>query len=290
MKRTAVAMAFLVLMVPACGGGPEDDGDSSGDTGVLEAPDSTETASMQEQDTGQEPAAPEPLYPEGKLDPAEVTADTPVGAAALYEAFFAWDGLEVTLQGYPGIFYGDSMTIEDEVALVGTPGGDQELATFAFDSVQGVPVGGDRLLTVRGTVDYYWTGDLMLTGASLVQGAEEAAPGTATSPYACNGTTPIPVAEFHELFNTWIGRRVVVEGYYHSTTTSTTDYGVTVRVDLAGSGDIYTKYVACEMTGAIPETSDSAMVASRDGVRIRGTIAGESFGLVGLEDCVLVNR
>lgn len=308
MMRTSVATAFLVLMtLAACGGTPGENEGAPGDTEVLETPDSTETGhgpetgpaqeqgsghdnAVPEQDAGDEHAGPEPLYPEGTLDPSSVTPDSPVGAAALFEAYFAWDGRQVTLQGYPDIFYGDSMTVEDEVALVAVPGDDLELATFTFDSLQGFKVGRDQLLTIRGTVDYYWTGDLMLTGAEFVEGAEEAAPGAGTSPYAYDGTTPLPVAEFHELFNTWIGRRVLVEGYYHSTTTSTTDYGVTVRVDLAEPGDIYSKYVACEMTGAIPEGSDSALVASRDGVRIRGTVAGESFGMAGLEDCVLVNR
>lgn len=280
---TAVLVAVLVLSL-ACGGEGEETGDIVADESVT--PDevvTVDTSAVAE-------AAPPPLYPEGTLDPDLITPDTPVRAGALYQAYFAWDGMRVTLQGYPDIMYSDSMTVEDEIRLVEVPGGDDELATFSFTEPPGIPVREDQLVTVSGTVDYYWTGELRLADASMVEGAPEVPAGIPTSPYVCDAGTPVPVGDFHRVYSTWIGREVTVEGYYHSTTTSTTDYGVTVRVDLAEPDDIYTKYVACEMTGEIPEGSDSLLVSERDGVRIRGTVTGESFGMVGLEDCVLLNR
>ena len=71
-----------------------------------------------------------------------------------------------------------------------------------------------------------------------------------------------------------------------STTTSTTDYGVTIRVDLGDPDDIYAKYVGCEMISEPPE----ALADDRYGVQIRGTIVGESFDMVALEECELLNR
>jgi hypothetical protein len=281
LSAALVAALFLCL---ACGGeGEETSGAVTGDTVTMDENVTEDTSEVVE-------PAPPPLYPEGTLDPDLITPDTPVSAAALYQAYFAWDGMQVTLQGYPDIMYSDSMTVEDELRLVDVPGGDDELATFTFTEPQGIPVREDQLVTVRGTVDYYWTGELRLTDAFMVEGAPEVSPGVLTSPYVCDPETPVPVGDFHDVFSAWIGREVTVEGYYHSTTTSTTDYGVTVRIDLAEPGDIYTKYVACEMTGEIPEDSDSLLVEERDGVRIRGTVTGESFGMVGLENCVLVNR
>ena len=53
------------------------------------------------------------LYPEGTLDPSLVTADVPVACRALFNAFYAWDGQTVVIQGYPFVHYGDSTTIED---------------------------------------------------------------------------------------------------------------------------------------------------------------------------------
>lgn len=286
MRTAALLLMAVVMILAACGGGSEEPARVPEGDGGQEIPDSTVT----EPDQVTEPDVPAPLYPEGTLDPSAVTAETPVSASALYHAYYIWDGRTVVLQGYPDVMYGDSMIVEDELSLVEAPGGDEELATFTFPEVQNVPVREDQLVTVRGTVDYYWTGDLYLIDAEFVEGAEEIASGVETSPYVYDGASPLPVADFYQLFNVWSGRELLVEGYYHSTTTSTTDYGVTIRVDLAEPDDIYTKYVACEMAGEIPAQSESLMVENRDGVRIRGTVAGESFSMVGLEDCVLVNR
>jgi hypothetical protein len=60
--------------------------------------------------------------------------------------------------------------------------------------------------------------------------------------------------------------------------------------DLAHPDDIYSKFVACEMLEEIPAESNENMLNNRDGVQIRGTIAGESFNMVGLEGCTLLNR
>ena len=60
-------------------------------------------------------------------------------------------------------------------------------------------------------------------------------------------------------------------------------------MDLAHPEDTYTKYVGCEMAEPIPEETESLMVANRAGVRIMGTVAGESFGNVALENCVIVS-
>ena len=96
--------------------------------------------------------------------------------------------------------------------------------------------------------------------------------------------------QFNEMFNVWIGKEVTVQGHYHSSTTSTTDYGTTIRMDLTHPEDTYTKLVACEMLEPLSAVSGSLIVADRDGVQIRGTIEGETFGVVTLEGCTLLNR
>lgn len=230
-----------------------------------------------------------PLYPEGTLDPAVITADMPIAASSLYEAYFAWNGMQVTLAGYPFIWYGDSTVIEGEIRLVADPESTDELATAFFTEPLNRTVLRGEILAVQGTVEMTWTGDIEITDAVIVDPPAVIEP-VETSPWACDGTTPIPVDQFFELFNVWMGKEVTVEGYYHSTTTSVTDYGTTIRVDLAHSDDTYTKYVACKMAAEIPASSDESMVNNREGVRIMGTITGESFDMVCLEGCTLVNR
>ncbi|MBN1435405.1 hypothetical protein JW921_11650 [Candidatus Fermentibacterales bacterium] len=269
----AAGSILLISVLPGCG---EESGETPAQGDTVQ-PDTTPVVEVA------------PLYPEGTLNPDEVTADTPVGAAALYEAFYAWDGMQVTVAGYPSIWYGDSMVVESELDLVMDPEAAEELLTATFAEPLEISVHRGELIAVRGTAELSWTGDIEITGAVLVDPPAALEP-VETSPYAYDGEAPIPVDQFAEMFNAWMGREVTVEGHYHSTTTSVTDYGTTIRVDLSDPVDTYTKYVACEMASEIPPASDSALVADRDGVLIRGTIAGESFDVVGLEGCVLVNR
>jgi len=288
MKKYLPILLIIGLLLPGCGGGEEastdtenvtsDDAGSTGGDNIaaVEAPEET---------------PPPPLYPEGTLDPSVISSETPVDAAALFEAYFAWDGKQVVLQGYPYIPYGaDTMILEDDVELITEPGSSERLATLTFTDPAGIIVKADQPITASGTVDYYWTGDIEIIDCEMLEDVSAAEPGLVTSPWVYDGTTPILVAEFYDMFNVWMGREIIVDGYYHSTTTSTTDYGVTIRVDLSHPDDTYTKFVACEMVGEIPEAVDSNMVENREGTRIRGTVAGESFSMVGLENCELINR
>lgn len=281
-----LCVAILALMA-GCG----DSGEATEAGGEQPAEESEEQPVAEAEEGEEAPVEEEEvvLYPEGTLDPSLVTPETPVTAWALNEAFFAWDSTEVTVAGYPYIFYGDSTTIEDEIALTAAPGSEEELVTVVFATPPNVTVAGDQIIACKGVGVLSWTGEVEVGDAEMAE-APASLEQVETSPYAYDGETPIPAEQLAELYNTWIGREVTVEGYYHSTTTSTTDYGTTIRVDLAHPEDTYTKYAGCEMAGEIPAETGSLMVANRDGVRLRGVISGESFGRIGLENCVVTNR
>jgi hypothetical protein len=276
-----VFSVLLALSLPGCGEG-EDSEPTETTEDVAEEIADEETV---EEDVVEEV----PLYPEGTVDPSTVTPGTVVSASALYDSYFAWNGKQVTVAAYPYIWYGDSTVVEDDLDLVADPESTDGLATAVFAEPPNVSVVKGELLVVTGTLERSWTGDIEITGAAMLEAPEQMV-AVETSPYSYDGTTPIPVDELYEMVTAWDGKEVVVEGYYHSTTTSTTDYGTTVRVDLAHPDDIYTKYVACEMTAEIPEESESMLVSNREGVQVRGAVAGESFDMVGLEGCTLVNR
>ena len=285
MKQIAAIFLITGLLLTACGGGED----------PASQPDGTNSqAGSEEQDVTIEETpvetAPPPLYPEGTLDPSMITADTPVSAAALYESYYAWDGKKITLEGYPRISYIDTMIVEDKLELVAEPGDREALATFAFTDFPGITVRSDQLVTVSGTIEYYWTGDLKPIDGVIIEDASAAQSGLATSPYVYDGDTPILVGEFFDMFNVWLGREVIVEGYYHSTTTSSSSYGSSVRVDLSDPNDTYSKYVACEMMEEIPEETNAIMTDNRAGTQISGTVDDESFSMVGLVNCQLVNR
>lgn len=283
--RVLVAAVLALALLAACGGSgePAETGSDEGSAEVGEQTDS-EVADNEVVEEVEEEVV---LYPEGTLDPNAVTAETVVAASALDEAYFAWDSVEVTVAGYPYIFYGDSTTIEAEITLTPTPESEEELVTVLFSTPPGVTVAGDQIVAARGTGVRSWTGGVEVGEAELVDPPESLAE-VETSPYAYDGA-PIPAGQLAELYATWEGREVAVSGRYHSTTTSTTDYGTTIRVDLSSPEDTYTKYAGCEMASEIPAATESLMLADRDAVVIRGTVAGESFGRISLEGCEIVS-
>jgi hypothetical protein len=278
---TAVLAMFVMLLAAGCGQSEPAEGTETADS--LAAGDVVvDTAAVVEVEVV--------LYPEGTLDPSMITPDRPVSAVALYNAYFAWNGKPVTVVGFPYIPYmRDTLSVETDLELIIDPASDERLASVTFAAPVNAIVNKGDLLAVSGTVEMSWTGDLEIIDAVMAP-APASFERIVTSPYAYDGVTPIPVDQLAEMVFALIGKEVTVEGYYNSTTTSTTDYGVTVRVDLADISDDWTKLVGCEMAGEIPAASDTAMSMNREGVQIRGTVTTESFDMVGLEGCVLVNR
>lgn len=281
MKRVLLILSGL-LLAAACGGGEAPAEDSAQEAG--EAVTEEVTGDVAEVVEVVEEVVP---YPEGTIDPSAVEPGTVITAVALNSSFFAWEGMEITLSGYPYIWYGDSSIVEDELRLVIEPESTDELARGNFDDNSGEVVYRGEIIALRGTFEAGFFGP-ELNGAQFVDSPDNLE-WIETSPYIYDGE-PIPVDQFSSIYNPWEGMEVVVEGYYHSTTTSTLDSGVIVRVDLSSPEDTYTKLVACEMAEEISEAVNEAMVANRAGVQIRGTIVDESFNMVGLENCVVVNR
>lgn len=282
-----ICLTIAALMTAACGGSGEDAveaADGTGETDVavtdgIEVPD--EEVPVVEEVV---------LYPEGTLDPALVTPETPVSARALHEAYFAWNDRLITITAYPYIPYGgESLLVETKLELISEPGSSERLGTANFVEPPGMTVRSGELVALTGLAEVTWPGDLVMNEVIFVTPPAELVP-LETSPWAYDGAAPIPVDQMYAMFHAWKDREVIVEGHYHSTTTSTTSYGTTIRVDLSDPDDTYTKYVACEMAAEIPADSDSLLAADRDGVLIRGTITGQMFDSVELEGCELLNR
>lgn len=271
-KETLLILLFSLLLIAACGGG-EAPAAETADQEVINEP----------VDIAEEPV----LYPEGTIDPSAVETGAVIAATDLNSSFYAWEGQEITLAAYPYIWYGDSTVVETELKLVLEPESTDDLARVNFDETQDRFVYRGEIIAVSGTFEAKWFG-AELNSARFVDPPEDLQ-WIETSPYVYQGE-PIPVDQCSALFNPWTGREVVVEGYYNSTTTSTTDYGVTIRVDLSDPDNTGNKLVACEMAEEIPEETAAAMSDNRNGVQIRGTVADESFNMVGLENCVVVNR
>ncbi len=230
-----------------------------------------------------------PLYPEGTLDPNMISADEPISAVALYNSFYAWEEKIVTLQGYPYVFYGDSITIEDELELVAAFEDREVLATFTFLEPLNLTIPADGIITVSGIIEYDSFGYLELNEGQIITEVLPLVSIEEVSPYSYDGVSPIGVLDFYELFNIWLDKEVTVDGYYSSTTSSTLSSGVVVRIDLADP-ESRSKCVACEMSSELSEEVKAVMSENRPNTQICGVVEGESFNIVGLVNCELVNR
>ncbi len=281
MKNFAL-IPVLILLAMACGGNeaPAEDPEVTTTDEVTE--EATEEV-VEVADIPEEVA----MYPEGTLDPSTVTPDQVISAGELSAAYFAWEEREVTIAGYPSIWYGDSMVVEDELGLVMDPDSDDDLLVGNFDPNSDEVVYKGEIVAIRGILEDSWSGP-ELNSAVIVEAPANLEP-VETSCWIYDGEA-IPADQFIDMYNVWIGMEVTVEGYYSSTTTSTLDDSVVIRVDLGSNDDHYNKAAACEFAGEISEEVAEAMSANRDMVQIRGTISGESFNAVGLENCVIVNR
>ena len=83
----------------------------------------------------------------------------------------------------------------------------------------------------------------------------------------------------------WEGKEISIIGDYYMTTTSTTSYGKTIRVDLKNSA--YNNVASCFFN----EDPTEKIRVNEKGVIIRGKIKSSiSYYNLMMEDCSLVNR
>lgn len=212
------------------------------------------------------------------LTPDSVTPVRVLTVKQLSGAYFVWQDRTVTLTGFcKG--YTDRVKIGMKAELTATPTEYRALASCAMK--QDYPEEFPRIepVVIRGRVkgDSYW--GVELVDCELVSRGKSVAT-TAPVPGAGGVFT---VKDFAAALGAWKGREVSVTGYYWGTTTSTTSYGKTVRIDLQDGANGNLK-VGCNMK------EDHKQIDNRDGVIIRGFIEGETFGRVSLTNCILVNR
>lgn len=221
------------------------------------------------------------IVQEDFLSPDKIDITKPIPVADLKKAFFAWGDKEVIVSGYCCFFF-EKGAINESVELTLHPDSSSKMVECSMK--QALPEEFEKTtpVTIKGKIDGTFFNTIKLKDCELVSKGEM--PGSAGKINPSNPPAgPIPVNEFYNSYFGWNGKEVSVIGYYHSTTTSTTSYGQTIRVDLSDpvSGE---KAVGCNMKQQPPED----LVNNRNDVVIRGTISGEVFGNVQMEDCEIV--
>jgi len=216
------------------------------------------------------------------LDPNSIDLNKPIPVADLKEAFFAWDGKEVTVIGYCDVMFSYG-SVKNEVKLVGSPDSSNALVRCALTAdYEGEKVEQSTPIVVKGIIDGSFFGSVELKDCEIVSVGGEIKEVNKLNPENLPAD-PIAVQNLKDAYFAWIDKEVSVIGYYNSTTTSTTSYGVTIRVDLAdpASGE---KAVGCRMI----EEPPTDLSNNRNDVVIKGIIKEEAFGNVLMEECELV--
>lgn len=214
------------------------------------------------------------------LTPDQLDENKVIPVGDLKRAYFAWNGKTVSIYGYPS-YMADKGSITRDISLTPAPFSRYVLTCELAAPIAETQGMRDKPMVLKGIVKDSPYDTVNLGGCQLVSSGE-----TATVPPAPDiaADKPMNAAEFVKAYNAWKGKKVTVSGNYHSTTTSTTAYGKTIRVDLTDAQG--NKAVGAEFEA---DPSDK-LVNNRDGVEVKCTIKGTVFETVNLADCQLINR
>lgn len=281
--RLAVGAVAICGTLTACGG-------EEPKAAPQPAPADTGTTTAEQADNETPDAAPQAAT---QKPPPAVTAlgDEPIAAADLHDAYFHWNDATITVTGYPALFM-DDVPWQQRVELGDAP--EVESPALLDCDMTSRPDGrltADTTLTLRGTVSgtgrtfAVRDGDpalITVEQCELVATGDPMPP--AGDPWSL-GAEPIPVGMLHEAMFGWQGMPVTVVGYYHSTTTSTTDGGTsTSHAISAGAGQ--PRIVECLQAGAAE--APATVVDRREGTMVTGTIGQPLGDIVVLDDCRFV--
>jgi len=216
------------------------------------------------------------------ISPDNVDVSKAIPIADLSYAYFAWKGKKISVKGYCAFFF-DKGSIGKEVTLTGSPDDKKKLIKCKMLEEYPEKFSKNTPVVISGTIDRDYFGKILLKDCTLkVKDASETKTVKA-NPYKIDPDKAMTALDFYKLFYGWMGKEITVTGYYWGTTTSTTKYGKTIRVDLKDpkSGKIS---VGCEMK----EEHDK--IINRKGVMIKGQITRAVFGRVRMTNCEFVNQ
>lgn len=216
----------------------------------------------------------------GQLTPDKIEENKAIAVGDLKRAYFAWNGRTVSVYGYPS-YMADKGAIAKDISLAPAPFSRYVLSCELVAPVTETTGMRDKPMVLKGIVKDSPYDTVNLGSCQVVSSGETA---TVAPTLGVEADKPMNAAEFVKTYNAWKGKRVTVSGSYHSTTTSTTAYGKTIRVDLTDAQG--NKAVGAEFAA---DPSDK-LVNNRDGVQVKCTIKGTVFETVNLADCQLINR
>jgi hypothetical protein len=265
MKKSFIYLALTTgIIFASCGGKEESKEDSKGKEGT-------------EETTEEGPK---------RLTPSDIDVSKPIPCEEALAQIMCWENKTIDVAGYVYTYYGDSAAVDygSLVLLAKKGGGKQAVSVSLKDRDKKFKVNKNDMIHLRGKV----SGTYFDTLVSMYDAEVIAiAPSIKTEDLNPEKSGVVfDAGALQKDYTQWNNKEIAVVGNYYMTTTSTTSYGVTNRVDLKGAKSDYAD-VGCDFT---VDPSDK-LKDNREGVIVKGKIKpGGSFGKLQLYDCQLVNR
>ncbi len=266
MKKPIIYLSlFTALILTSCGGKEESKEESKDKEGTEET---TEEEGPK------------------RLTPADIDLSKPMPCEEALAQIMCWENKTVDVAGYVYTYYGDSAAIDygSLVLLVEKGKGKQAMSISLKNRDKKFKVHKNDMIHLRGKVSGTYFDTLVSMNEAEVIAV---APKIETEKLNPEKAGAIFYAgDLQKDYTQWNNVEIAVQGNYMMTTTSTTSYGTTIRVDLKGPKSDYAD-VGCDFA---VDPSDK-LKDNREGVIVKGKIKpGGSFGKLQLYDCQLVNR
>ena len=217
-----------------------------------------------------------------RLEPSAVDVNKPIDAIEANYQIKCWDNKKIEVAGYGFVFYGDSLDTKQGLTLTDTAGGRNKLVDCRFANPPSLSkIAKTDMIHIRGKVRGDHFGAVSLDSCEIIAVAKSISTQTA-DPFDKGVMDAISLSSD---YYKWEGKEISITGDYYMTTTSTTKFGKSIRVDLKNSD--YKQVAAC----FFKEDPTEKIRVNEKGVTIKGTIKTNiSYKYLVLEDCTLVNR
>lgn len=164
-----------------------------------------------------------------RLEPSAVDVNTPINAIEANYQVKCWDRKNIEVAGYGFVFYGDSLETKTGLSLTDSLGGRKKLVDCRFVNPPSLAkIAKTDMIHIRGKVRGDFFGAVTLDSCEIITVARSIPTQTAY-PFDKRVIDAISLsADYYK----WEGKEISIIGDYSMTTTSTTTYGKSIRVDL----------------------------------------------------------
>lgn len=220
------------------------------------------------------------------LNPMNASEREPIDAQLLMNTWKAWEGKKVQVVGYIDLFGEKSKLYFQTVKLKVSPDAPRETIYAELTEMDTTVFDSKTLVTLEGVITGYWGFDgkysVKMKDAKII--LNNPAMPTAKILDPTNLTKPVSAQALYDNYVGWVDKQITVSGNANGVTTSTTSYGVTIRVDLVDPNAAFTKY--CGVRVADSSYARSAKDNPNTTRKYRGTFRGDCFGYVCIENAV----